>query len=490
DMYWMAATSPEIRVTTEDGVEIPDGTGSVDFGTVEGGNTVTRLFTIHNDGEKTLFISGAVLEAGDTNHFDLDLSGLSSHIEPGYSSSFSILFHPLADGALAAAVVIHNNDLDESEYTFEVTGEGTGTTAPQPDIQVLQGNQDLSVTGGMDFGTVQQGYKSAPVVFTIHNAGDADLSVSGASVSDAANFMVDTASLPEVLGPGEDCWFGVTFTPTETGTTDTWSADVTIDSDDPDEDPYTFTVTGTGDPGPVPDIAVSFAGRYLQSGTGYFDFGTVEAGVEGASVTFVIQNTGTSGLEVSSVQLQSGDVSQFTLSLDDPSTSLPFVLDPGDSTSFTMTFSPNVSGSLNAVVEIGSDDPDTFESPYTFTVTGTGDPDPVPDIRLVEKSWYPHGTRYDFGSLKVGQKSSAKIYIENPGSAPLEITNILLTDGDQDDFTLDLSKTGFTVSAGTSTDFTATFTPQAQGERTRVLEIHSNDPDISPYSVTLTGFGQ
>lgn len=486
DMYWMASTSPEIRLTSND-VEIPDGTGSFDFGFTDVDTTLTSTFTIHNDGEQTLFISGTALYSGDTNHFDLDLSGLSSHIEPGAGSSFSISFHPMDTGLLAATVVIHNNDLDESSYTFEITGEGTGTASPQPDIQVLLGEVEIySGAEGHDFGSVEQGYASMPVVFTVRNLGTAGLTLNGVSVNDADNFAVDDGSLKAVLAPGEGTWFSVTFTPTVAGDR---SSTISIDNDDPDESLFTFTVTGTGSTDAVPDIAVSYTGRYVPSGTGRYEFGTVEVWEKSAQVTFTLRNTGTAALEVNSVQLS--DASQFTLVPNDPSKPPPFVLEPEGSTSFTMTFEPTMSGGMTDMVEIATNDPDTVENPYTFTVTGTGSTDPVPDIHLrVRTTWHPPGSWYDFGALKIGQKSSEKFTIENPGTANLEITNILLTEGDQEDFTLDLTKTSFTVPAGGTTDFTAIFTPTRSGERTRMLDIHSDDPDVTPYTVGLKGFGQ
>lgn len=483
DMYWMASTSPEIRVTQND-VEIPDGTGSFDFGSVEVYKGLTYSFTIYNEGDQALFISGAAIELGDSNHFDLDVSGLSSCIEPGAGSSFTISFLPLKTGPLSATVVLQNNDLDESSYSFAVIGEGTGTASPQPEIQVLQGGQDLqSETATYKFGTVQQNSESMPVVFTVRNSGNADLQVDDISVSDSANFGIDDASLPAVLGPGEEGWFSMTFTPTSTGNI---SAIVSIANNDGDESPFTFTVTGTGDANGVQDIAVSCMCLYVPAGTGRYDFGTVEVGQYSPKVTFTIQNPGTATLEVERVYLSSGDPAQYLLDSGSTSKTVP----AGGSTSFTITFNPAETGSITALVAIDTNDPDTFEDPYTFSVSGAGSIDPVPDILLFEDTCYPPGSWYDFGSWKIGQKSSVKIYIENPGTASLEITNVLLTDGDQEDFTLDLTKTAFAVPAGKSTYFSATFAPTTSGERTRMLEIRSNDPDVTDYVISLKGFGQ
>jgi hypothetical protein len=477
DMYWMASTSPEIRLAWND-VEIPAGTGSFDFGSLAAGDIVTRTFTVHNDGEQALFVSGAAIISGDTHHFILDTLDLSSRIEQGDSSSFSITFDPRDNGSMAATVVIHNNDLDESPYTFAITGEGNVATTPQPVIQVLKGEAGIvSGAEGHDFGTVQQGYASIPVTFTIRNAGDADLSVSGIAVNDTANFGIDDGSLKTVLAPGEGTWFSVTFTPTVEGT-----ASATVSIDNTDNGSFTFTVTGMGSSVPEPDISVSYAGGDLWSGTGFFDFGTVELWKKSAPVTFSIRNTGNAALEVYSVQLQSGTPSFIPNTI-----SMGWNIPGGGMTSFPMIFKPDMSGSVTDEVEIHTNDP---ESPYTFTVEGTGSDSPVPDIRVVEKTWYPHGSRYDFGAVKVGQKSSVKLYIENPGSAPLQITNVLLTEGDQDDYTLDLTKTSLSVLSGTSTYFTATFTPTKAGERSRMLEIHSDDPDVPTYAVGLGGFGQ
>ena len=82
-------------------------------------------FTIENQGEEDLLISGVMLSAGDTQDFDLDTQSLAPRLESLYTSFFSVRFDPLsALGARTCDVTINSSDEDAGEFTFSVTGSG------------------------------------------------------------------------------------------------------------------------------------------------------------------------------------------------------------------------------------------------------------------------------------------------------------------------------------------------------------------------------
>ena len=90
----------------------------------------------------------------------------------------------------------------------------------------------------------------------------------------------------------------------------------------------------------------------------------------------------------------------------------------------------------------------------------------------------------DFG--QVSGSITRTFTIENVGTEDLEITNILLMDGDPD-YTLDLVTTAFIISPSGSTTFDVTFNPQGGGIRWKNLVINNNDPDETPYNIRLEG---
>lgn len=95
------------------------------------------------------------------------------------------------------------------------------------------------------------------------------------------------------------------------------------------------------------------------------DFGTVCSALP-KSVTYTIKNKGNDTLSIyPPVSISGTDSSEFSIS------SIPDTfLTPGDSTSFSVLFTPQGGGAKSTVVTIFSNDPN--ENPYTFSVKGTG----------------------------------------------------------------------------------------------------------------------
>jgi len=179
-----------------------------------------------------------------------------------------------------------------------------------------------------------------------------------------------------------------------------------------------------------------------------------------------------------------GDTDQFSME----SGSVPFSLAPGEYTNFNITFSPTIEGLKIATVQISNDDPD--ETPYTFTVNGTGVNKSVPDIDVMQNSTnYENGSNYNFGDVPVGFSMSVMFTIKNTGTADLSIVNIMTIKGNTKDFELDLSETLFIIPPSDSTYFIVTFSPSNYGNRYTELNIMSNDSDEIPYKIRFEGNG-
>jgi hypothetical protein len=125
---------------------------------------------------------------------------------------------------------------------------------------------------------------------------------------------------------------------------------------------FTGFETGTA----KPDIAVEQpAGSDLTAGSGTKRFGSVVVNSGSRSKTFTIRNSGTAKLKRLQIA-QSGPHSQdFTVTGLTKS-----ALQPGGSTTFEVTFSPQASGTRDAAIQITSNDPD--ESLFEIPVTGLG----------------------------------------------------------------------------------------------------------------------
>lgn len=96
------------------------------------------------------------------------------------------------------------------------------------------------------------------------------------------------------------------------------------------------------------------------------DFGLVEVGASSAPATFTLRSIGTQALAVSGIV--SSDPA-FTLS-DLPA--LPLNLGPGNSATFTASFSPNIVGATSGIITVNSNDPD--DPALEIAVSGTAIP--------------------------------------------------------------------------------------------------------------------
>jgi len=132
-----------------------------------------------------------------------------------------------------------------------------------------------------------------------------------------------------------------------------------------------FACDETNDVCLAQDINLTDGSSDLPDGTGTYNFGQAVVGGTPFVHGFVIENTGTLALTVTSVALTSGDVADFTLG----AVATPLAIPSVDSTAFDITFEPLTLGAKSAEVTVLSDDPD--EATYTFTIAGTGATQPA-----------------------------------------------------------------------------------------------------------------
>jgi trimeric autotransporter adhesin len=456
--------------------EIPDGSGSFEFGNViNGQQSQPAVFTIKNSGSAPLSLT--CISSSDPAVFMIDDSGMSGLLQPGETTAFEVTFKPAGAGAKAETITVRNNDPDEDPYAFQV--RGTGGVAPAPEINVRKGWTNIPTgTQGHNFGAVVLTSPPPQVAFTVQNLGSADLLVSGVTLTPGAFILGLPATPPFAVTPGSSRTFTLTFAPSSTGGQ---SATVSIASNDSDESPYTFTLTGTG-VAPSPEINIKKGTVSVADGSLGHDFGSLETGITSQPVVFNVENTGTSNLFIDDLYMTPG---RFSIE----NSSMTSVVSPGSSTSFTVAFTPDAQGEHTGTVTVRSNDAD--EDPYTFTVKGTGLLPPNVKISVKDgPSTISSGATYDFGDVSTGSSSSVVLTIENGGVSTLEIINVLLTDGDVGVFSRDISATQFAVPPGGTTAFSVTFTPVTDGSFERNLEINNNDSQNSTYIITFKGKGR
>lgn len=130
----------------------------------------------------------------------------------------------------------------------------------------------------------------------------------------------------------------------------------------------------------------------------------------------------------------------------------------------------------------------TTTGAYGLSTTFSSAPAPVGDIALrLGTAEVAQNSSVDFGAVAVSASAPSKtLTIANTGNGTLAIGGATVTSGRG--FSLS-TQPAASVAAGRTTSFVIAFKPTTAGTQTATLTINSNDPDESPYAITLTGTG-
>ena len=345
--------TPDIHVFLGD-YELQD-SDTINIGSKQINQYGVKKFMVVNNGTASLYITDIYISddsAMYNNDFQLITPEIPTVIKPGEQYNFYVIFHPTVNNNESVMITIESDDPDTNSFNLEVAGEGISN--PIPDIMISTDKSEIISGGPYDFGIVQTG-STSQAYFTIKNIGTDTLNITGYSINPSGNFIVNNLNSVS-LDPDEKLNFNVQFTPSSNGNQ---SADISINSNDPDENPFILKVFGTGDPNPQSDISILEA-----SDNGLFDFGSVLLGTS-KTQTFTINNNGTAPLDISDINIGGKNASNFILDI----SSTNFTIAPlGGTTTFNITFNPNINKPRTAIITINSNDPDT--SNYKFNLNG------------------------------------------------------------------------------------------------------------------------
>ncbi len=281
------------------------------------------------------------------------------------------------------------------DYRYDDRGLRFSALPPVSDIEV-----DGIPTGGnidMTSSLNTSSYKT----LTIRNFGHASLTIEQPTISGqhAGQFSVHQQPGSPVA-PGNSTTMIVEFLPTSSGDK---NATLSIPSNDPDENPYTITLSGYCEP-VMAVLEVTQGGSY--------GFGTVYRG-DYVEAAFTVKDSGSGTLLLygAPVVISGSGMSNFSIT-QQAASSLP----PNGTSTFRIIFSPNSQGFKTATVTIQNNDPD--RSPYSFTITGTGDigPQKITDEGELSLTSPLGGEKWTSGSIHditwSGGKSAQAVKIE------------------------------------------------------------------------------
>ena len=375
--------------------------------------------------------------------------------------------------------------------------QGNGNTIPN-------GDTTPSTADGTDFGSADINTGTVDHTFTIKNTGTADLELTETpkvqvSGTNAGDFTVTVQPASPIASGGGTTTFTVRFDPGAAGTR---SAKISIANNSADN-PYTFAIQGTG---AVPEMDVLGRGISIADGdsspsaTDDTDFGSTPIAGGTVDHTFTIKNTGTADLNLTDtpkVRVSGTDAGDFTVTVQPASP----VASGGGTTTFTVRFDPNATGTRSATISIANNDVD--ENPYNFAIQGTGTVAASPEmdvqggspvVSIMDGNTTPStadGT--DFGTtLVTGGTVDHTFTIKNTGTGNLSLTDtpkVQVAGTNAADFTVTVQPASPVADGGGTTTFTVCFAPSAAGTRSATISIANDDADENPYNFAIRGTG-
>jgi DNA/RNA endonuclease YhcR with UshA esterase domain len=193
-----------------------------------------------------------------------------------------------------------------------------------------------------------------------------------------------------------------------------------------------------------------------------------------ASGSIEIRNVGTQDLAVTAIGLGGADAAQFAITQGGGG----FTLAPNATHTITVTFTPTSVGSKTATLQLTTNDPD--ESTFNVGLTGSGTTPANIDVTPTTQS---------YGSVPVGSTASRSVTVRNTGGANLVVSATTLGGTDSGQFSITSGGGSFTLATNATRNIDVRFAPTSDGAKSATLQLTSNDPDGSPFTVSLSGTG-
>ena len=405
---------------------------SLSFGSVQVGSNSSKSETLTNTGGSTVTISQATPSGAG-----FSVSGLTLPVTlaANQSVTFTATFAATSAGAASGTLSIVSN---ASNSPLSIPLSGTGLTAgaltPNPT--------------SVNFGNVTVG-NNQTVPVTVTNTGGESVTVSSAAAS-GSGFSVTGVNPPITLNAGQGVTFNVIFTPSAAGAA---SGTLTINST-ASNTTLTVPLSGTG-----------IAQGQLGSNPTSFSFGNIQIGTS-KSLTGTLTNSGGTSLTISAATASG---SGFSLS----GLSLPLTLTAGQSTSFTVLFSPTASGAASGSVSITSNGSNPNLS---IPLSGTG---------VTQGTLTANPTSLAFGSVQVGNSTNLSETLTNIGGSSVTISQVSSSAAA---FSISGLNLPLALTANQSVTFTVTFTPTSAGAASGSLSVASNASN-SQLNIALSGTG-
>lgn len=370
---------------------------------------------------------------------------ISPYAKPGYIShttyEFSSFLKTVEERYSLAPLTDRDTDANDLLDSFDFT------QSPLPPLVLSQRTCPVVSPSQVNFAPQKAGTNSVATPVEVGNWATSPITIS--SIAITGPFTQTNACLSR-LGVNQNCKVNVVFSPKTTGVA---TGTLTITDTGP-ASPQVVTLSGTGTAVTLSPALVSFGNRVVGKTT--------------PSKTATLTNLSSSPLNISNIAL-SGDYAQ--------TNNCGSVLAANSSCTFTLTFTPTVTGVRYGSITITDND---AASPQVLNLTGEG----------WQTSESP--ASLSFGSIPIGTSSAPQtVSIANQGKTVLDISSVNIQDNsfhNSPNYT-QTNTCGSSLNPGKNCKFTVTFTPTVKGNLSGVLLVFTSDPATSPVSISLSGSG-
>jgi hypothetical protein len=477
-------------------VEIPDGAVDVDLGNTPLNTDLIQTFIIKNSGGASLILTEPLSVTG--SDFSLKNGFDKTFLSPGDTTTFQVQLDDVSQtGNFTGNISFANNDSDENPYNFAITAMVT-----TPKIEIFGDTIPISnqIIDPIEFDFTLAG---SPVtkIFQVKNSGSATLTLSTLDLSGTGFSLISSFGTTTLL-PEQTTTFEIQL---DAFTGGVFSGEVTLNHNDMDNNPFTFPLQG--------EVLVGAQYASTPALASTLSFGGTEIG-SSRTLTLDIKERGDLALEVDFLQISGEHANEFTVI----SPSFPMIIEDGASAqTVTLQCTPSQTGKRQAVLELSSNDRDHSVITYPLKCQGispsgtdtTGVPtvpsnpvipsNPVVPTDPVTNS-VPLIPRYsstpapdhsiDMGSSLINQPLTQTIQIQEQGNTTLIVNFKAISGSHYQEFSLlDTSFPLVIVDGESPQTITVQCLPAAEGQRSALLELRSNDPDYPIITYPLTCWG-
>ncbi len=292
----------------------------------------------------------------------------------------------------------------------------------------------------------------------------------------------DTGSEPAIPQGGAN---GSTVVPTAVGTPSTTDTDGTAGNDGDEATVVTL-------PSIAPEISVETSNGDVAIADGGTDTQPQSAAGVEQTITYTITNDGFGTLTLEEPTVEAGSTTNIT----DGDAGVTFgalsatSLEPGETATFTVTYTPEVDGGYDFDIVVPNDDAQDAvdESDYNIAVEGSSEGAPEIDVTSSVSGAMPDGGDDDVGEPIAGDEQTITYTVTNDGTDTLTLENPTISGETNLDGPVIVGNPDVLVlEPGETTTFTVTFTPLAEGEFGFDIELPNDDADEAPYDIAVIG---